>query len=110
MKILIVKEDWIRLMIVSRKINTKYLEIEDLEDLTIVYYSYLFILHKQDKAYLDASRALKKIYDLLKANSKRVQEQSKNLDFGFTLDMVPIMNNSIYLSVLNTNCEEKTAL
>ena len=110
MKILIIKEDWIRLMIVSRKINTKYLEIEDLEDLTIVYYSYLFILHKQEKCYLDASRALKKIYDLIKANSKRVQEQTKKLDFDFNLDMVPIMNNSIYLSVLNTNCEEKTAL
>ena len=29
------------------------LEVEDLEDLTIIYYSYLFVLHKQEKNYLD---------------------------------------------------------
>lgn len=110
MKILIKKEDWIRLMIVSRKINSKYLEVEDLEDLTIIYYSYLFLLHKQDKNYLDASRSLKKIYDLLKADSKRVQEMNKMLDFDFKLDMAPIITNSIYFSIINDNCEQKLTL
>ena len=64
MKIMMKKEDWIRLIIVSRKINPKYLEVEDLEDLTVVYYSYLYLYHKMEKEFLNASKALKKIYDL----------------------------------------------
>jgi len=111
MKILIRKQDWIRLMIVSRKINPKYLEVEDLEDLTIIYYSYLFILHKNDRDYLDAAKVMKKIYDLLKKNAKRVQEMpSKTIDFGFFLDSDAIMTNSIFLSFISKQTEDRMAL
>jgi len=86
MRLLIRKEDWVRLIIVSRKINCKYLEVADMEDLTIIYYSYLYILHKQEMQYLDAARDLKKIGDLLKGNSTRVQGMTSEIDFGFKLN------------------------
>jgi len=86
MRLLIRKEDWVRLIIVSRKINCKYLEVADMEDLTIIYYSYLYILHKQEMQYLDAARDLKKIGDLLKGNSTRVQGMTPEIDFGFKLN------------------------
>lgn len=83
MKIMIKKQDWIRLIIVSRKINSKYLEVEDQEDLTVIYYSYLYIYYKREKEFLNASNALKTIYDNLKSNKERIQKMDKIIDFGF---------------------------
>lgn len=41
MKIMIKKRDYVRLFIISKKINEANLDVEDILDLKIVYYSYL---------------------------------------------------------------------
>jgi 26S proteasome regulatory subunit N5 len=109
MRLLIRKEDWVRLMIVSRKINTKYLEVADLEDLTIIYNSYLYILHREEMEYLPAARVLKKIGDLLKGGSVRVQAMTA-VDFGFRLDKDFVLTNSVFFSITAEYSQEKVKL
>lgn len=41
MKIMIKKKDYVRLYIISKKINEENLDIEDILDLKITFYSYL---------------------------------------------------------------------
>lgn len=45
MRIMIKKKDYVRLFIISKKINRKSIEDDGLEDLKITYYSYLIIYY-----------------------------------------------------------------
>jgi 26S proteasome regulatory subunit N5 len=65
MKIMIKKEDMIRLLIVSRKLGKKSFIDPNLEDLQIVYNCYLYILFHSEKEYLNSATALLAILDIM---------------------------------------------
>jgi len=53
MRLMIKKGDYVRLMIISKKINTKNLEAKELFDLKILYNSYMIDLHIREKSHLE---------------------------------------------------------
>jgi len=65
MKIMIKMNDVIRLLMVSKKINRKNLDIEGLEDLKILFFSYLVWYYNNQNNYIETSKCYKVIYDTL---------------------------------------------
>ena len=55
MKIMIKKEDYVRLYIISKKINENNLNDDEIADIKINYYSYMAIYHNYQSNYLKAS-------------------------------------------------------
>lgn len=53
MRLVLLRKDYIRCQIISKKINTKLLEAEDLQDVKLKYYGYLIELHTHEKDYLN---------------------------------------------------------
>ena len=65
MKIMIKKEDYIRLYIISKKINRKNLNDAGIEDLKIIFFAYLSFFYLHDDKYLEIAECYKEIYDTL---------------------------------------------
>jgi 26S proteasome regulatory subunit N5 len=65
MKIMIKKKDYIRLYIISKKINEKNLEIKEIQDLKITYYAYMIEYYNHENRYLECSNCYKKIFETL---------------------------------------------
>jgi len=63
MKIMIKKNDYVRLSIVSNKIQRKNLEDKEIYDLKVLYYSYIIEYHNHTNEYLNASTSYKNIFD-----------------------------------------------
>jgi len=66
MKIMIKKRDFVRLFIISKKINSKSIEDKGIEDLKILYYSYLIYYFTHEKKFFENANSYKTIYDTLK--------------------------------------------
>jgi len=62
---MIKKQDYVRLFIISKKINRKSIEDDGLADLKVTYYSYLIIYYIQENLYYDASICYQYIFDTL---------------------------------------------
>lgn len=65
MKIMIKKKDYIRLYIISKKINEKNLEIKEILDLKITYYAYMVEYYNHENRYLECANCYQKIFETL---------------------------------------------
>jgi len=63
MRLVILKKDYVRTQIISKKINPKLLETDDLQDLKIQYYQYMVKFHLHEKKFLDVSKDYLAIYN-----------------------------------------------
>ena len=70
MKIMIKKEDYVRLYIISKKINENNLNDDEIADIKVNYYAYLAIYHNHHSNYLDASRCYRIIWETLLKTKK----------------------------------------
>jgi len=72
MRLVILRKDFIRAQIVSKKINAKLLEAEDFQDIKLEYYQHMirFYLHEQN--FLDVSKCFQHMF-----NTKSIQEDEK---------------------------------
>ena len=68
MNIMIKKGDYVRLLVISRKINPKNLDDEKILDFKIVYYSYLVAYHVHEGNYLDVAKCYQQIWETLHKN------------------------------------------
>ena len=59
---MIKKKDYVRLFIISKKINQK--AISEFKDLAITYNSYLVIYYMQEQMFMEASDAYQNIVDM----------------------------------------------
>lgn len=62
MRLCLAKKDFIRAEIVSRKITSKQIAIDDLQDLRLKYYEQMITLHTHKAAYLDICKCYDAIY------------------------------------------------
>merc|ERR1719335_1772155 len=62
MRLVLGKKDFVRLQIISRKINPKLLNADDFQDIKLKYYEYLVKLHLQDGKFLDIAKAYYSVY------------------------------------------------
>jgi len=102
MKIMLKKKDYLRTLIVSRKINQKNLGDKGIEDLKILFYSYLILYHTHENNYFENAMCYKVIYDTLKQNAESAEKISRTIDFNFLLDMKSLLENYILYLVLDT--------
>ncbi len=107
MKIMLKKKDFVRTLIISRKINQKNLGDKGIEDLKILFYSYLVHYHTHENNYFENAMCYKKIYDTLKQNPEAAEKMSKVIDFGFLLDMRNLLENYVLYLVIDTYGPEK---
>lgn len=98
MKIMIKKEDYVRLFIISKKINENNLNDDEIADIKVQYYSYLAMYHNHENNYLEASRCYRIMWKTLKSTKKMIGEK---LDFGFSIDIHHVLSNYVGFLVLH---------
>jgi len=63
MRLVLLKKDFIRTQIISRKLNPKLLEDDDFQELKVEYYNYMIEYFLHEKKYLDVSKSYLSIYN-----------------------------------------------
>jgi len=69
MRLVLAKKDFVRTQIISRKLNPKLLEVDDMQVLKLEYYEYMVRYWLHEKKYLDVAKSYQSIY-----NTKMVQD------------------------------------
>jgi 26S proteasome regulatory subunit N5 len=62
MRLVLQKKDFVRLQIISRKINPKLIDAEDFQDIKLTYYDYVIKLHLHEAKYLDVAKSYYALY------------------------------------------------
>jgi 26S proteasome regulatory subunit N5 len=70
MRIVLLRKDFVRAQIVSRKINPKLLEADDFNDIKLQFYQYMVEVYLHDQKYLDISKCYQAMY-----NTKCIQDE-----------------------------------
>jgi 26S proteasome regulatory subunit N5 len=99
MKIMIKKKDYVRLFIISKKINEKNINDDEIADIKITYYSYLAIYYNHMNTYAECTRCYRIIYETLKSTKKIIPDE---LDFGFSSNLSHVLSNYIGFLALQT--------
>lgn len=107
MKIMIKKKDYVRTMIVSRKINKKNIEDAGIEDLKILFYSYLIFYNTHENKHFDNAECYKAIYDTLRNNEQVRRSSPATIDFGFSLDMKNLLENYVMYLIIDSHSPEQ---
>mmetsp|Transcript_76716 Transcript_76716/g.197600 ORF Transcript_76716/g.197600 Transcript_76716/m.197600 type:complete len:459 (-) Transcript_76716:220-1596(-) len=63
MRLVLLKKDFVRTQIISRKINPKLLDADDFQDLKVQYYGYMVQYWLHEQSYLDVSKSYLAIYN-----------------------------------------------
>lgn len=98
MKIMIKKNDFVRLFIISKKINEQNINDDEIADIKINYYAYLAILNNHNKNYLEASRCYRIIWQTLRSTKKMLPEK---IDFDFSISTPNVLSNYVGFLVLH---------
>ena len=78
MRILLRKEDYIRVLIVSNKITRKHLNEEGLERLKYEFYSLMIKYYSHEERFIDASKSYKTLFDFVKEIEIKMESNSAN--------------------------------
>lgn len=74
MKLVLQRQDYIRLLFLSKKINKRLIDEKGLEASKILYYKFLVRYYVQEKDMLNASKSYQTIYDAL-AKAQQTDEK-----------------------------------
>jgi 26S proteasome regulatory subunit N5 len=77
MKLVLMRRDFVRCQILSRKISKRHLAEKGLEAFKIQYYLYMIQYYVHEKMILDAAKAYQTIFDTV---NKADEELAKTLD------------------------------
>lgn len=97
MKIMIKKEDYVRLFIISKKINENNINDDSIADIKIDFYSYLAIYHNHENNFYEAARCYRIIWETLQTTKKIIPE---TLGFNFSTNIAHVLGNYIGFLVL----------
>lgn len=80
-RLCLAKKDYIRAEIISKKVSTKALEADDMQDLKLKYYNLMITFYKHNGDYLSICKSYKAIYDTKSVQDDPVQwrEALKNV-------------------------------
>lgn len=98
MRLVLLKKDWVRTQIISKKINTKLLEADDFQDLKVQYYEYMIKYYIHEEQNLDVAKCYSKIYD-----TKLTQDDEAKWKDALT-------NHTIFLLLAPYDNEQKDLL
>jgi 26S proteasome regulatory subunit N5 len=98
MKIVIKRKDYIRLFVISKKINENNLNDDAIADLKVSYYAYLAIYYNHFNKHYDASQCYKTIWETLSTTKQNIPEV---LDFNFKAGKINSLANYVAFLVLH---------
>lgn len=101
MKIMIKKEDYVRLYIISKKINEQNLGDIEIADIKVSYYSYMAIYHNHEHNFLEASKCYRIIWETLKLAEKNGKMMPEVLDFNFSIAPHDVLSNYVGFLVIH---------
>lgn len=108
MNIMIKKKDYVRLLVISRKIKPVNLEDKTIYDLKISFYAYLIEYHNHEGNFFETAKCYQKIWETLNNSDL---ELPKTIDFGFLIEYKHILENFIlYLAISPYSLEKITLL
>lgn len=111
MNIMIKKKDYVRLLVISRKIKPANLEDDNILDLKIKYYSYLIEYHNHEGNYFDCAHAYQKIWETLFLKPEQTSSFPQVIEFNFSINYQHILENFVlYLAISPYNQEKQTLL
>lgn len=93
------KKDYVRLYIISKKINEQNINDDEIADIKITYFSYLAIYYNHIADFKETTRCYRTIYNTLKVTKKIIPEE---LDFGFSSNLNHVLSNYIGFLALQT--------
>lgn len=105
MKIVIKRKDYIRLFVISKKINENNLNDDAIADLKVAYYAYLAIYYNHFNKHYDASQCYKTIWETLSTTKQNIPEV---LDFNFKAGKINSLANYVAFLVLHPHSEIST--
>ena len=110
MKVMILKKDMIRLLIVSRKVTEKTFKDQKIEDLRVQYYAFLSIYQRNEQTYLESALSMKAIVDSLLKQAPEIASLPTHNDFGFSFDLSHVFTNLIFFTAIAEHSPKKTEL
>eukprot|EP00828_Plagiopyla_frontata_P017832 TRINITY_DN22_c0_g1_i2.p1 TRINITY_DN22_c0_g1~~TRINITY_DN22_c0_g1_i2.p1 ORF type:complete len:446 (+),score=71.10 TRINITY_DN22_c0_g1_i2:68-1405(+) len=119
MKIMIKIKDYVRLQIISKKINHKAIEDEQLKDLKMQYFAYLFVFYLHEDNYYECAICYKKIYDTIATQQEKpqIEEEKQNslvlpnqLDFAFNASPKNTFENFVLYAIISKFTPEREQL
>ena len=96
MKLVLMRRDFVRCQILSKKISKRHLNGEGLEECKIKFYQFMIRYYVHEKMILDAAKAYQIIYDTIQ---KADEELAKKLDLTGKLKGTAFQNYTIYLLI-----------
>ena len=94
---MIKKKDYVRLYIISKKINENNLHDDEIADIKINFYSYMAFYHNHENNFYEASRCYRIIWETLIKTKKMIPEV---LDFGFSTSQSHVLGNYVGFLIL----------
>ncbi|EGR29077.1 26S proteasome protein, macropain, putative [Ichthyophthirius multifiliis] len=110
MKIMIKKQDYVRLIIISKKVNPNNINDKNLVDLKIQYYAYLVVYYNHENKYMEACNSYKQILDTLNDKNNQDIQFNTTLDFGFDCTFQNIFENMISFLIITKHTHEQVQL
>ncbi|KAF8822817.1 putative 26s proteasome subunit p55 [Cardiosporidium cionae] len=92
MRLLLLKNDYVRCQIISRKINPKLLEATDFQDIKLSYYEYVIKLYLHEEALLDICKAYYSMLYTPKVEEDPVEWQRILQNYTLYLLLAPYSN------------------
>ncbi|KAL4441961.1 hypothetical protein ABPG74_003712 [Tetrahymena malaccensis] len=110
MKIMLKKKDYIRLMIISKKLTPQALNDKTIVDLKIQYYAYLVEYYYHESIYLQVSNCFQQIFDAVNEKINKDIELPTVLDFNFDASFQTTFENFVTYLLINKHCHEQVQL
>lgn len=118
MRILLNKQDFIRTLIVSNKVNRRHLNDEGLEKQKLEFYELIIQYYLHEDKYLDVAKSYKILYDFVKDLEKKLNSTNlkKNLEENYKQILASVnkqilfYNYVMYLSICPLELETKNML
>jgi len=98
MRLVLLKKDYVRCQIMSKKINPKLLETEDMQELKLEYYKYMVDYYLHEKMFLDVSKSYQSMF-----KTAKVQEDEQRWKDALT-------SHAIYLCLSQFDNEQSDML
>lgn len=107
MRIMIKKGDFVRLFIISKKINRKSIEEAGLEDLKVLFYSYLIKYYIHELKFLDTAECFKQIFETLNKSDQIREKIPQRLEFDFNCEFVNVLENYVMFLIISSYSKDQ---
>jgi len=107
MRIMIKKGDFVRLYIISKKINRKAIDETGLEDLKVLFYSYLIKYYIHELKFLDSAECYKQIFETLNRSEEVKSKIPTRLEFDFNCEFVNVLHNYVMFLIISAYSKDQ---